>query len=283
MKTLRILILILIMLAVLGVNAQEVFQHTRLTKLWETTEGLKTTESVLHDPTANVLYVSCINENPWKKDENGYISKLSQEGKVISARWATGLSGPKGMGITQGRFYVTNIDEVVEIDLQTGSILKRYTHPRAVNLNDIAVSASGNVYVSDSKGDCLFQLIKGRLEVLSDSPDIKNSNGLYLENDILLFGQENRIGALNLKTLEVSTYIDNTGSIDGIGAAGINAYLFSDWMGHVYIASPGKEKTLLLDTTPQKINAADIGFDNSGGILYVPTFFHNGVAAYKLD
>jgi DNA-binding beta-propeller fold protein YncE len=264
-------------------QAQEAFQHTRLTILWEIYDDLKTTESVLYDPAGQVLYVANINENPWQKDNNGYISKVALDGKMISARWATGLSAPKGMGISNGKLYVTNIDEVAEIDLATGSILKRLTNPRAVNLNDIAVSREGVVYVSDSKGDCLYQVTGGKLEVLSDSPEVKASNGLFVKNGLLLCGQQNRIAALNLKTKEVTTYIDNTGGIDGIEAVGNKTYLISDWSGHIYMVEPDKERMLLLDTTPLKINAADIGYNKSEGILYVPTFFNNGVVAYKLD
>jgi len=280
----RTIIFLLFSLATITTSiAQDAFKHERLSKLWETQEGLKTTESVLFDPIGKVLYVANINENPWQKDGNGYISKLSPEGKVLSEKWAVGLSAPKGMGITKGNLYVTNVDEVVEISLKNGEVLQRFTHPAAVNLNDIAVSESGNVYVSDSKGDYLYQLINNKLEILSDSPEVKASNGLYHEKGFLLFGQKNRIAAFNLQTKEISTYIDNTGGIDGIEATGHNSYLISDWMGHVYQVEPGKEKILLLDTSPLKINAADIGFNRDGGILYVPTFFANGVTAYRLD
>jgi outer membrane protein assembly factor BamB len=229
------------------------------------------------------LYVANINENPWQKDNNGYISKITLDGKMIAARWATGLSAPKGMGISNGKLYVTDIDEVAEIDLVTGSVLQRLTNPRAVNLNDIAVSREGTVYVSDSKGDCLYQIKDGKLEVLSDSPEVKASNGLFVKNGLLLCGQQNRVAALNLKTKEVSTFIANTGGIDGIEAVGNKTYLISDWSGHVYMVEPDNERMLLLDTTPLKINAADIGYNKSEGILYVPTFFNNGVVAYKLD
>jgi DNA-binding beta-propeller fold protein YncE len=278
-----IVTLLATIMAFTTIQSQEAFQHTRLTKLWEIYDGLKTTESVLYDPAGLVLYVANINENPWQKDNNGYISKVALDGKMIAARWATGLSAPKGMGISNGKLYVTDIDEVAEIDLATGSVLQRLTNPRAVNLNDIAVSRDGAVYVSDSKGDCLFQVTSGKLEVLSDSPEVKSSNGLFVKNGLLLCGQQNRVAALNLKTKEVSTFIDNTGGIDGIEAVGNKTYLISDWSAHVYMVEPDKERMLLLDTTPLKINAADIGYNKSEGILYVPTFFNNGVVAYKLD
>lgn len=283
MKNIFITFTAILLVSASLVSAQSSFQDTAITKLWEASDNLLTPESVLYDAHENVLYVSCVNHNPWSKDENGYIAKLSVDGKTINNQWATGLSAPKGMGITHGKLYVTNIDEVVEIRLETGIIANRYTHPRAINLNDIAVSSDGIVYVSDSKGDCIFKLQDHKLQILTDSPEVKASNGLFLEKGLLLCGQQNRIAALNLQTLEVSSFIENTGGIDGIEAIGIETYLFSDWAGHIYFAQPGSEKKLILDTTPLKINAADIGFDRTRMILFVPTFFHNSVAAYKYN
>lgn len=254
-----------------------------LTRIWECTDDLITPESVLYNPDENVLYVSCINEHPWEKDNNGYIARLSADGKVLNARWATGLNAPKGMGITGGKLYVTDIDRVAVIDLSSGRILKWYLNPLAENLNDIAVSSQGTVYVSDSKGPFLFRIKDGELTELSGAPGTGMSNGLYLEKGLLLFGQQNRIGALDPENRQSETYIANTGYIDGIEAVGKQQYLISDWAGHIFLAEPGKEKQLLLDTTKDGLNAADIGYNPNGRIVYVPTFFHNGVTAYRFN
>ncbi|PKP00670.1 MAG: hypothetical protein CVU14_07245 [Bacteroidetes bacterium HGW-Bacteroidetes-9] len=122
MKTISIILTLFTCLFYSEVNSQEVFVNSRLTQIWETTDSLITPESVLFDPASKLLYVSCINENPWEKDGNGYISKLTSDGKIINLKWATGFSAPKGMGISKGKLYVTNIDEVVEIDLENGAV-----------------------------------------------------------------------------------------------------------------------------------------------------------------
>jgi hypothetical protein len=51
----------------------------------------------------------------------------------------------------------------------------------------------------------------------------------------------------------------------------------------VYRGYPGMERTLLLDTTPVKANAADIEFIISKKLLLVPTFSDNRVVAYKIN
>lgn len=259
--------------------SQDIYVNERLEKQWEVT-GLKTPESVLYDPSGKVIYVANINENPWEKDGNGYISRHKENGDIIDNEWVKELSAPKGMGLLQNHLYVTNIDEVVEIDITTAKIIKRYKHPKAVNLNDIAIGADGRVFVSDSKGNYLFEIFNGVMDILYQSE--MPTNGLYYENGRLLCGQKNYVAALDLTTKTISIFIEETGSIDGIEGVGDSTYLISDWSGRVHLIKQGQPKILLLDTTPKEINAADIEFDQNNHILYVPTFFKNSVAAYKL-
>lgn len=281
MKILTSIFATVLLFTALFASSQEAFQSDKLEKLWETSTGLKTVESVLYDPIGKVLYVSNINDNPWEKDGNGYISRLKPTGEIIDAVWVKGMSAPKGMGIANGRLYATNIDEVVEIDIKAASIIKRYTHVQASNFNDIAVGPEGKVYVSDSKGNYIFEIYNGEMQILAESKD-GPTNGLFYENGKLLCGQQNRIAVLDLKSKIISTFIDNTGSIDGLEGIGNGTYLFSDWSGHIHLGQKDQVKVLYLDTTPSKINAADIEYDPIKRVLYVPTFFKNSVVAYKL-
>ena len=59
---------------------------------------------------------SSINGQILEKDGNGYISRLTPEGKVVSARWVTGLNAPKGLRSVENTLWVSDIDEVVAID-----------------------------------------------------------------------------------------------------------------------------------------------------------------------
>ena len=55
------------------------------------------------------------------------------------------------------------------------------------------------------------------------------------------------------------------------------------WNGEVYYVTSNWEKQLILDTKEIGANAADIEFDEQTMTLFVPTFFGNQVAAYKLN
>ncbi|HLN54091.1 MAG TPA: hypothetical protein VK212_10315 [Lentimicrobium sp.] len=281
MKTIACLIALFSLLIPEISHSQDIYVSQKLERLWETTAGLRTPESVLYDPTDKMIYVSNIMDNPWEKDNNGYITRHKDNGDIINYNWVQEMSAPKGMGLLQRKLFVTNIDEVVEIDIDKAKIIQRLKHPKAQNLNDIAIGADGKVYVSDSKGPYIFEISNGVIDVLYKSNE-GPINGLFYETGRLLCGQENRIMALDLTTNTISIFIDSTGAIDGLKGVGDSTYLVSDWEGRVHLVQQGQPKILLLDMTSQQINAADIEYDPFDRILYVPTFYKNSVIAYKL-
>src|SRR3954464_1757912 len=66
-------------------------------------EGISTPESVLYDEAADRYLVSNINGSPFDADNNGYISELSPDGKVVRKLVQGGenkvkLNAPKGLG-----------------------------------------------------------------------------------------------------------------------------------------------------------------------------------------
>ena len=77
-------------------------------------------ESAYYDAASKSVFVSSINGQIAEKDGNGYISRLSPDGKVINAKWATGLNAPKGLRSVGGTLWVTDIDEVVGLEIATG-------------------------------------------------------------------------------------------------------------------------------------------------------------------
>jgi hypothetical protein len=283
MRQLVVMSLFAVTLAAGAVGAQEAAAPSgRLTKLWETKEGLKTPESVLLDPKDDVLYVSNVNEHPWEKDGNGYISKLSRKGEFLAVKWVEGLNGPKGLGIANRKLYVTDIDELVEIDIASGKIVGRYGAAGAKNLNDVATGPDGTVYVSDSAGPTAYMLKAGRLIPLSDKGDLAKINGLLVTKDGLMLGFPDRLGLLDLKTKVVKTVVPDTGGIDGIAAVGDGSFIISDWAGKIQLVQAGKPSVVLLDTTAKKVNAADLSFIAADRTLLVPTFFDDKVVAYRL-
>jgi hypothetical protein len=256
------------------------FQSDKLVKKWETTKTLKTPESVCYDPSSGDLYVSNINGKPADKDGNGFISLLTIDGKITELEWVTGLDAPKGMGIFNGILYVTDIDRVAAIDIKTKSIKKFYEFPEAIFLNDISIDINGAVYISDMSGNKIYRIFEDKAEPWLEDPEIKSPNGLFVENDMLMIGC-NKIVLAGIRDKKIYPFLDKTGGIDGLEGTGDGHYLFSDWMGHVYLTDADKKIEKILDTTPEGINAADIEFIPEKRLLLVPTFGDNRVVAYE--
>ena len=250
-----------------------------LSLLWESTDSLPTNESVLYDAESGLLYVSVIEgQDPQEKDGKGSIALLTKDGDLLNRRWITGLNAPKGMAISEGKLYVTDIDALLEIDLSTAKVIKSYPVPGAQFLNDVAAH-QGTIYFSDMNTGKVHALENGSISTLYEGHPALN--GLAVDTDGSLYG----LDASGLKKWNAdgtTTLINgNVPDGDGLILLGDGFYLASRWIGEIWLASDSTQ-TLLLDTKATQSNTADIGYNAAEKIVYVPTFYKNKVAAYKL-
>ncbi|MEQ8684363.1 MAG: gluconolaconase [Imperialibacter sp.] len=255
-----------------------------LVKKWETDTTLTTPESVYYDVTNGVLYVACIGAvPPDAKDGDGFIAKVGLDGAIIDTQWVVGLDGPKGMGMVGNLLYVSNIDEVVEIDVNTGEITNRFPVEGASFLNDITVDASGTVYISDSGVSKIFALSNGAVALWTEGEVLGGPNGLLAEDGRLMvasFGA-GKFSTINVADKDVKMVVDSIPGGDGVVALD-GDYFVSNWNGEVYYVTEDWKKTKLLDTKAAGANAADIEIAADQSLLFVPTFFANTVVAYDI-
>ncbi|OHD62721.1 MAG: hypothetical protein A2176_12875 [Spirochaetes bacterium RBG_13_51_14] len=251
-------------------------------KLWSSPAGLEVPESVLYNSGENVLYVSNINGKPTEKNGRGFISKLSTDGKIVALQWITGLNAPKGMGLNATTLYVTDIDRIYEIDIVAGKKIKTYTVAGAKFLNDIAIDSQGTVYITDMTTNKLHAIQGGTVSDWIDLNPYTSANGLFMDKGMLLVGTAEGVLKINPQTKKVELYIPNKGGIDGLKSLDHGRYIISDWAGKTQIIQQGKPAIVLLNTTSDKINAADFEYIKDKQMLLIPTFFHNSVDAYRL-
>lgn len=263
-------------------SAQEVFISPKISEQWATPEGLKIPESVLYDPSANVFYVSNMGNYPDEQGKAGFISRISEGGEILDIKWIDGLDSPTGMGLVDDRLYVAEIDQVTEIDKTQGAVIKTYRVNGARFLNDIATGADGKVFISDSDDSAVYLLDNGSIKLFLKSDKLSGINGLWVHGNNLLAGLSDKIVSISLSDKSVTNYILNTGDIDGIVPDGRGNYLISSWIGRIHLVGQSTEKEMLLDTTPEKINSADIEFIIDKRLLLVPTFYDSRVVCYKL-
>ena len=271
-------ILIVMVFAALIVSAP--LNAQKLEKVWETKVDLRTPESVLFDEDRDVMYVANINGDPSEKNGSGFISILNSDGSEKTLEWVKNLNAPKGMALKEGKLYVSDIDQLVEIDIKSGKVLQKYDAPGAVFLNDVAVCGNGIVFVSDTRTAKIHALIDGKFTVWMEGSPLENPNGLFTEGGKLFIG-DNNIYEVDVKTKEIKKIISEAGGVDGLEKTNKGEFVFSNWPGRIFIHRDGKN-VKLLDTTEKEINTADLDFSKKHNLVLVPTFFDNRIVAYRI-
>ncbi|MDD7886384.1 hypothetical protein [Flavivirga sp. 57AJ16] len=253
--------------------------------VWQTDTLLTTSESVLYNKKLDIIFVSNVNNSPWEKDNNGFLSTIDVKGNILELKWLEGLSGPKGMGIFNDKLYVTDIDRIIEVDIKTQKIINSYAVEGEPHLNDITVSTEGVVYASGSNTNSMYVLKNGRVSILEMDTEGR-LNGLLHQNEHIFFADAGKqcFGSYNLKSNTSKILTEGVGYGDGVVRLENGNFIVSDWKGQIfYIDAANWQKMLLLDTREANINAADIDYIPETQMLLVPTFFNNRVMCYKLN
>ena len=262
-------------------------------KVWEAS-GFKQPESVVFDRASGAIYVSNVNGEAMQKDGNGFISKLGPDGKVVTMEWVKGLDGPTGLALANGKLYAADVDQIAEIDIAKGEIIKRYEATGSKFLNDLASDKTGRVYASDMVTNSIWVLDGGKLSLLMQDDALDNPNGLLAEDGRLVVASWGKIApdfstkvpghmkAVDLATKKVSALGDSTpaGNFDGVEPDGKGGYLVTDWVsgGLFQVAKDGKPTRLL----PLTKGSADLGV-GPDGIIMIPMMMDGTVQAYKVD
>lgn len=255
-----------------------------LVEVWRTDTVFLIPECVIYDMVNDVIYVSNLNYEPRKKDGNGFISKLSTEGEILDLKWVEDMSSPKGLAIYEGKLYVSDVDEVIVIDIDGGEIIERIYLEEAKMINDISIDKNGNLYVSDSDDNSIFYISNG---VVSKwlAEGLNAPNGLLLDGERLLLasmGSQDFV-AIDLGTKEITIITEGINKGDGIAHVSVPGhFLVTDWFGEVFLVYPDGDKVSLLNTKDLEIGTADIDFIPEQSLLLVPTFYKQFVVAYKL-
>lgn len=264
---------------------------------WEL-KGFSHPESVDLDIAHQVFYVSNINGAPLDKDGNGFISRVSRDGKLLDLKWIEGgMNAPKGIVMQGFKMWVTDIDRLHEIDTRTGKITSTYNADGAVFLNDPAVDAAGNVYVSDIAKRKIWQLKDGKMSIWYEKEDMPHINGLRVifGGKLLVAGwgkgmhddgSTDSLGNLftiNLASKEVKNLGDGrpVGNLDGLERDAHGNFLATDFVkGGLFRIHKDGSFDKLLDLKP---TSADLDQIDKGKTVVIPILLEDRVIAYTID
>lgn len=266
---------------------RKILKHPKLVKLWETDTILNDLESAIYDKKNNIIYVTSINGHWLKPNGKGFISKVDINGKIInnkwddSHKWIDNIEGPTGTAIYNNKLFVADFNTILEIDLNTSKIVKKHKIEGTERINDLTVSKEGTIYGSGTKTGKLIALKNGKVTVLKT--DLNWPNGLLYEDGNILIGLGNKtISSYNIKTKTSKTLTKDISNPDGIVAIGNGDYLISSWEGMIHYVTKNGEKMLLLDTSKEKANSADITYIPHLKMVLVPAMLQHKLIAYKL-
>jgi hypothetical protein len=141
--------------------------------------GLESPHSFLADPATRSYFISNINGEADARDNNGFITKLSDDGRITAFKFIEGgrgdvtLHAPKGMVVVDDVLYVTDLDTLRAFDKTTGKPLATLALPRpaaggaAQSLTDVASDGQGHLYLADQGGNAIYRVDLGPTLTLS--------------------------------------------------------------------------------------------------------------------
>ncbi|CAN7681076.1 SMP-30/gluconolactonase/LRE family protein [Phyllobacterium sp. LjRoot231] len=259
-------------------------------------DGFKTPESVLFDAKRNVLYVTNIVGEPTGKDGIGYLSKVSPDGKLKTAEWVKGFDAPKGLVMKGDTLFVTDIDRLRSVDVESGQVTGTWAAEGAQFLNDTAVDEAGRVFVSDMLTNRIYVLDNDALSVWVESEDLLHPNGLRVEDGRLLVAGWGRdiqpdfssktpghLITIDLNTKAISDVGpgEPVGNLDGLEPDGAGNWLVTDWVaGTLFRIHPDGKVDQLMDLNQ---GSADLEFMEGEKLAIIPMMMDGKLVATRVD
>lgn len=267
-------------------------------------------ESCSYDAVRGLIVVPNRGADQNEIPNDGFVSLLNHDGSVHTAKWigvnrnGLILNHPLGSDIVNGILYLADRDGgttateptvsvIRKFDMATGAPAGELRQPQSPGLNDIAVTADGTIYgtqtrmpgrTSDPSHWKVFKITaQGAVSELIIGPPLREPNGIALDNDgnlvvvnignneVLTFSLDGKL----LKT-EYAVQPGNDGLVimrDG------TKYVSSVRQGGVSRIRPGQPAELIASGIP---SPASMCYDAGANQLVIPMNLNNGVALIPL-
>lgn len=265
--------------------------------------GFQTPESVVHDRAGDVYIVSNINGGPLDKDDNGFLSRVSPDGRVLELKWIDGaaddvtLHAPKGLGIHGDSLFVADIDSVRIFGREAGKPLGAWAVPGATFLNDLATGPDSSVYVTDtglksgaggfepSGTDALYRFDRGKAVPVVKDRQLGAPNGVAADASglfLVTFGSGKlfRVGSDGTRT-----ELTAMGQLDGVVVLEDGSLALSSWERRAVFRywPEGERQGQLAQLGGEIESPADIGYDASRKRILVPSFNGNRLESRSIE
>ncbi len=271
-------------------------------------DGFSLPEGAVSD--GQFIYISNVGKNfkPLDKDGDGFISKLTPDGKIVALHFLPSsdtLNSPKGMAVINHILYVTDIDRIVGYNLSNKKKVYdlSFAQEGTQLLNDLAVRDDHTLFVSAMDIDKIFVVTVDTpaYTLMKLDQPIKKPNGLFWDASTrkLYLGMFGREGNANGKKGDIGVISfdkgypqynqlsDYQGNIDGVLVMD-NTLFFTDWLAY----GPSKGTLRSMDLTTKEVKdvidekidgSGDFYFDEKTGNVWIPMMKENKVLIHALQ
>lgn len=249
------------------------------------TLGLTHCESAVYDAKNDVIYASLIGGS---EDGDGSIATINLDGTLINAQFISNLNDPKGIAITENRLYVSDVTELIEADLITGEVIKKHSLEGVQSLNDVAIDAKGNVFVSDTGTSEIYQLdTDGQFSLWLADEKLDRPNGLLIQNNSMYVASwgghpdGGRVSIIDMTTKSIDSVTSIIGNLDGIRPYDNDRLIISDWRsGTIHLVDANGETQQVLQVGQ---SVGDIAYLQDKKLLLLPMNKQSRLLFYGLE
>lgn len=256
--------------------------------------GLQAPHSFVADAACGCYFISNINGEPTAKDNNGFITKLDQDGKVLAAQFIRGgdggitLHAPKGMAIVNNLLYVADLDTLRAFDVKTGKPVVTVSfagQEGPVALVDVTADPQGLLYASDMDANVIYRIEPAKrhaVSVLARGEALAGPRGLavhpktgrliavsWTKGSIVEIAEDGTITELVSNGFFTSRFHNLDGvDFDTWG----NMYVSDFTAGKIWRMRPDRHFNVIAEYLP---TPADIGIDREKNLILVPYLYGN--------
>jgi len=264
---------------------------------------LRTPYSFVSSQSGAEYFISSINGEPEAADNNGFITKLDANGKILNLKFIQGgnvdvtLNAPKGMALVDQTLYVADLDTLRAFDIKSGRPVAAVAMPGTTtespaHLTDVAFDGQGLLYCSDQKANRIYRidLASQKVSVLVTDQALAGPTGLAVHPKsgqlIAVSWDKGKIFEISPKGMISELFSNGFFSGRFTNLRGVD---FDRW-GNMYVSdfTTGKVWRMSWDKRFQAIaeylpSPGDISIDRTNNLILVPYEFADAAEMNGLE
>jgi hypothetical protein len=278
----RLRYVLLSLVALSGLNSPSFAQIT--------VTDLQNPYSFVSSQSGKEYFISSVNGESEAADNNGFITKLDANGKILNLKFIHGgtagvtLHAPKGMALIGQTLYVADLDHLRAFDITNGKPIAAIALPagkvsRHTSLTDVTYDGASALYCSDQHANRIYrvELPSHKASIFVEDPALAGPTGLAIhpksgrliavsweKGKIFEISQDGTISELFSNGFFSSRFTNLRGvDFDRWG----NMYVSDFTMGKVWRMTWDKRFQVIAEYLP---SPGDLGIDRTNNLILVP-------------